>query len=1157
MTQASWTNSLNIEDLTEQIVEGFVVLDQNGAVQYANKPFALMFGYSFDEMLGTPFESLQSPGTGNILTGGPTDKIMVTLLGKDGRPFLVRVSIQPLGDSEGGWYLLVSKIDQLEKLMTHDFFKAFEHSAQRIAIVGRDLRIQYINIPLTDFRADEMEGMSVLDGVQPEYANGLRDAIDAVFEDGIPGSIEISEIGKDSQEDWFVLRISPIKVKDVVESVVITGTNITERVLAEKALREEESKYRSIVEQSLIGIVILPSNVSNILFANSKLGDMLGYLPSELPSLGAEPLANLVYIDDRESVFQYLLASLQQENQGRLIEARLNHKNGFQTWVELAAGRIEYQGEIAVQISLVDITKRYEMEQGLIKSEVRERTLLQSLNDIVMVHDEDDRYAESFTGNPDLLYTAPENYLGRHIADVLPESVAPQYIRCVQEVRETGITGHLDYPLEIDGKILWFSANMTLHEDGRSVVVSIRDVSKRYEMEETLRRERRIFRELAETFIHEMDIPTLGERFLHIIAQAFGFELGIFGLFDSKEGVLRKSCSIGEYYESTPAEISTKDDSLNTFLVGQVFKEKKSIYASNIEEELSAKPYLSRIYNHGAKSTLAFPILDEKGDVLGIASFATRFARTYTEDEKELFNTIANMLGTAIEQKTAELALKMSERRYRELLTDVSEGVGISDLNENILFGNRAFAEILSYSLEELIGMNLKDLVDPSELDKLISETSKRTENVSSTYTITLVTHNNERRLCRISAVPSRDNNGVIDGAVAIVTDITEQVKAEEALRESEDRFRSVFEATAVGMHLFELSDDGHLILIDANPAADSILRSKHDQYIGKPIENSLPENHTSFDIIERYYNVMRTGIPWNTESIARQDDVIVSALQIQVFRTSPRTMVASFLDISERVVAEQEIRNLNKELSKRVQERTAELAAANKELESFAYSVSHDLRAPLRTIDGFSQALLEDYSDIIDETGRDYLRRLRNAANRMSSLIEDILGLSRVTRLEMERSSVDLSEIVHEIFEDFKALEPEREVDVIIAESVVARCDRRLMKVVLQNLIGNAWKFTRDEEKPKIEFGIQEQEGKRVFYVRDNGAGFDMKYKDKLFIPFQRLHQPDEFEGSGIGLATVQRIMNRHGGLIWADSAVNEGATFYFTMPEKGESTG
>jgi PAS domain S-box-containing protein len=1155
MAQLSWTDYLKTEDLTEQIREGFGVLNSQRQIQYANNHLAELFGYTPDEMIGLFFDSLLASDESRPPATSAFEKRTMALKTRQGAIFSATVLTHPLNGSIGGSYILISKLEEPFQFMTQEFFKALEHAAPRIAIVGRDLRIQYINIPLTNIDPAKMHGMSVLDGVEPEYRNGLRDAVEAVFEEGIPGSIEISELGIDSQEQWLVLRISPILVNDSVRSVVLTGTNITERVLAEKALREEESKYRSIVEQSLIGIAILPSDLTNILFANSKLGDMLGYIPSDIPALGAEPLGDLVYSEDREAVFEYLRACVEKENQGKLIEVRLNNRDGFQTWVELSAGKIEYQGEIAVQISLVDITKRYEMEQGLIQSEERERTLLQSMNDLVIVHDDDNRYVEVFTGNPELLYTAPENYLGRHITEVLPEPVALQYLRCVQEVRETGTTGHVDYPLEIDGKSLWFSANMSLHEDGKSVVVTVRDVTTRYEMEETLRRERRIFRELADTFIHEMDIPALGERFLHIISQSFGFNIGVFGLYDQKQGILRKSSSIGAYYESTPDDLSIQDDSFDTFLVGQVFKQKKSFYIADIEHELSTKPYLSRIHSHGAKSTLAFPILDENGEVLGIASLAARNIRPFSEDEKELFSTIANMLGTAIEQKTAELALKMSERRYRELLTDVSEGVGICDLKENILFANRAFANILSYTPEELVGTNLNDLVDPDYLDNIESPPCKKTEDVSSPYDLLFVTRNDERKLCRISAVPSRDNNGIIDGTVAIVTDITEQAKAEEALRESEDRFRSVFEATAVGMHLYELSDDGHLILIDANPAADVVLREEHDQYIGKPLELAMLKRQSETDI-ERYYNVMRTGIPWNTESIVKREDTIVGALQVQVFRTSPRTMVASFLDISERVIAEQEVRKLNEELSGRVEERTAELAAANKELEAFAYSVSHDLRAPLRTIDGFSQALLEDYADTIDETGKDYLRRVRAAANRMSSLIEDILGLSRVTRLEMERSSVNLSDLVREVIEDYKALEPERAIDVSIVDSAVARCDRRLMKVVLQNLIGNAWKFTRDVEKPKIEFGIDEQDGRTVFYIKDNGAGFDMKYKDKLFAPFQRLHQIDEFEGSGIGLATVQRIMNRHGGLIWADGHVNEGATFYFTIPEKGDLT-
>lgn len=257
------------------------------------------------------------------------------------------------------------------------------------------------------------------------------------------------------------------------------------------------------------------------------------------------------------------------------------------------------------------------------------------------------------------------------------------------------------------------------------------------------------------------------------------------------------------------------------------------------------------------------------------------------------------------------------------------------------------------------------------------------------------------------------------------------------------------------------------------------------------------------------------------------------------------------------------ELRRYATELEQRVADRTheleernealrrnaAELLAANSELDAFAYSVSHDLRAPLRSIDGFSQVLLEDYGAQLDESGRDSLQRVRTASQRMATLIDDLLKLARVTRGEMRTEVVDLSKIAGEIVAELERSTPERRVEFVIAQGLEARGDPRLLRVVLDNLLRNSWKYTAKQSRPRVEFASVAENGERVFLVRDNGAGFDMRYADKLFGVFQRLHTAAEFEGTGVGLATVRRIITRHGGRIWAESAVDRGATFYFTL--------
>jgi len=294
----------------------------------------------------------------------------------------------------------------------------------------------------------------------------------------------------------------------------------------------------------------------------------------------------------------------------------------------------------------------------------------------------------------------------------------------------------------------------------------------------------------------------------------------------------------------------------------------------------------------------------------------------------------------------------------------------------------------------------------------------------------------------------------------------------------------------------------------------------------------------------------------------AGADDYIAKSSDLEVLRARVRAQL-------RRKQFEDENRNIREQLLQKEVEVTVansarelaetraafgeELERKNSELEAFSYSVSHDLRAPLRSIDGFSQLLLQDVAGKLDGKGEDYLRRVCESAQRMGEIIDDLLSLSRVGLAELRRDRIDLSGIAHDVFEELGKQHPNRKVELRIAERLPAEADSRLMRVAFDNLLGNAWKFTAKVPAGQIEIGAEQKQGGTVFFVRDNGAGFDMSYAENLFRPFQRLHSESEFPGTGIGLATVHRIIERHGGRIWAEGAVGHGATFYFTIPSVG----
>jgi len=262
---------------------------------------------------------------------------------------------------------------------------------------------------------------------------------------------------------------------------------------------------------------------------------------------------------------------------------------------------------------------------------------------------------------------------------------------------------------------------------------------------------------------------------------------------------------------------------------------------------------------------------------------------------------------------------------------------------------------------------------------------------------------------------------------------------------------------------------------------------------------------------------------------------------------------LSAILPVLARALTMRRLRIENAELEASLRERTVELEAANKELDAFSYSVAHDLRAPLRSIDGFSQILLDDHDKALDGEGKQYLTYIRQSAQTMTQLIDALLTLARVARNEFRHERVDLSALARGINSELQRTQPNRRVDTVIADDLVAEGDGRLLRVALENLFGNAWKFTGSRDPARIEFAASVSDGHPTYFVRDNGAGFDMLYAERLFGVFQRLHSPQEFDGTGIGLATVQRIINRHGGRIWAEGEVDRGATFYFTIDNIG----
>ncbi|MEE9166982.1 MAG: PAS domain S-box protein [Candidatus Neomarinimicrobiota bacterium] len=498
------------------------------------------------------------------------------------------------------------------------------------------------------------------------------------------------------------------------------------------------------------------------------------------------------------------------------------------------------------------------------------------------------------------------------------------------------------------------------------------------------------------------------------------------------------------------------------------------------------------------------------------------------------------------ERGQAEEELRKSEERYRTTLDSMLEGCQIISYDWHYLYVNDIVARQGRREKEELLGHTMMQVypgIEDTEMFAFLRRCMERRIPHRMENEFTFADGSTGWFDLSIQPVP--------DGIFILSLDITERKRSEEALKTSKE-----YTENLVGSSLdMIIAVDNNRRISEFNKAAEETFGYSREEILGKHVNILYADKKQG--LVVHKMTVREGRHIQEVHNRRKNGEVFPSLLSSSVLVDSKGKRVGAMgvsRDITGRKQAEEEIRKLNEELEQRVKERTTELEAANEELESFSYSVSHDLRAPLRTIDGFSQILLEDYGDKLDSQGKDYLQRVDKGAKHMAQLTDDLLELSRVTRREMKRQAVDLSALAKEIAAELEKTQPERQVEFIIPKGLVANGDSRLLRVVLENLMGNAWKFTGTKPRAKIEFGVESVNGESAYFVKDNGAGFDRAYADKLFAPFQRLHSETEFEGTGIGLASVKRIIRRHGGQVRAESREGSGATFYFTLQQQKE---
>ncbi|MEN8241502.1 MAG: PAS domain S-box protein [Chloroflexota bacterium] len=715
----------------------------------------------------------------------------------------------------------------------------------------------------------------------------------------------------------------------------------------------------------------------------------------------------------------------------------------------------------------------------------------------------------------DTIGRANQEIVGKTFFDLFPKHGAEEYYAIVEEVFNTRNELSLESPQNVKGEIRWFQSHFKPLQDDHGnishVVSNVTEITEYKNLIEELNSSHSNLNNLLE---NSNDIILVSDKNSQIV------------LFNSAAAKLIKTTQNIDLRPGISLKEISKDEKENAVwrqmhqrvLQGEVFRQ---------EISLSFPDGNTRLFE------TSFQPIYKEGKVIGFSEFS----RDITE------------------RKFAEVALAESEMRFRQLADHIPEIFWICspDWGE-VFYISPTYEQVTGRTCESLYqnpASWLEGIVEEDHAEVQAALTKKINGDFDNPYSpeYRIIRPDGSIRWILSRAFPIHDHKGKVVRVAGISEDITTRKNIEDELRKSEARYRNLFSTMLNGFGLYDAVYDDSGIPIDfrireVNHAFEEITGLRGEDLIGASLLEMIPGAEDYWR--EAFANVNTTGEPIRMEGYSQDFD---KHFQLVAFQPTADSLAVLFSDISKQVIAEQELNNLNIELEKRVTERTLQLEKKNKDIESFSYSVSHDLRAPLRAISGFGQILLDEYAENWEEEPKKLLDRMIQAGKKMDSLIDGLLTLSRINQVGLNITQLNLSVLAEQAFALLSENFPGRDIRFSATKTPDIKGDPSLLEALLANLISNALKFSSKQKTTKIEFGCQTNQNEQVFYLKDNGIGFSENHAERLFAPFQRFENENEYEGTGIGLTIAKQIVERHNGSVWAESQPGEGATFYFKI--------